>query len=64
MTDPDGRRRLDRTGWRLVAAETVGFGMIVFAAAGSFDDPWRSIGAMGLGVIWVSQIIEHRTRPG
>jgi hypothetical protein len=64
VTDTADRRRLDATGWRLVAAETAGFGLIVFAAAGSFDDPWRAVGAMGLGIIWVSQIIEHRTRPG
>jgi hypothetical protein len=60
----DDRRRLDRTGWRLVIAEVVGFGLIVFAIARAFPDPWKAVAVLGLGIIWISQIIEHRTRPG
>jgi hypothetical protein len=64
VTDPAGRRRLDRTGRRLVVAETAGFALIVFAVSQAYADPWRAIAATGAGIIWICQIIEHRTRPG
>jgi hypothetical protein len=59
----DDRRHLDRIGRRLVAAETIGFGLVVFAVFRAFDDPWKAIAVVGLAIIWISQIIEHRTRP-
>jgi len=62
VDDPDGRRRLDRTGRRLVAVESAGFAIIVFAVAQFFDDPWRAVGAVGAGMIWVCQLIDRRTR--
>jgi hypothetical protein len=63
VTDPDGRRRLTPTGRRLAVVETVGFGLIAAALFGAYADPWRAIGALGLGLIWVCQLIDRRTRP-
>ena len=64
MTDPAGtRQHLDRTGRRLVIAEAAGFGLIIFALAQVYADPWRAVGALGAGVIWVSQLIDRRTIP-
>lgn len=63
MDDPVGRRRLDSTGRRLVAVETAGFALVVFAAAQLYPDPWRAVGAIGAGLIWVCQLIDRRTTP-
>jgi hypothetical protein len=63
VDDPD-RRRLDRTGRRLVAVEAAGFALIVFAVWQFYPDPWRALGAVGLGAIWICQLIDRRTRPG
>jgi hypothetical protein len=62
VDDADGPRRLDRTGRRLVVVETAGFALIVFAAAQLYPDPWRAVGAVGAGTIWVCQLIDRRTR--
>ena len=61
--DPEPRRRLDATGRRLVAVETAGFALVVFAAAQLYPDPWRAVGALGAGLIWVCQLIDRRTMP-
>ena len=64
MTDPAGtRQHLDRTGRRLVIAETAGFALIVLAISQAYDDPWRALGALGAGLIWVCQLIDRRTTP-
>lgn len=63
MDDADGRRRLDSTGRRLVAVETGGFALVVFAAAQLYPDPWRAVGAIGAGTIWICQLIDRRTTP-
>ena len=64
MTEPEAtRRHLDSTGRRLVLAETAGFGLIVFAISQVYADPWRAVGALGAGTIWVCQLIDRRTTP-
>jgi hypothetical protein len=64
MAEPDEtRRRLDPVGRRLVIAETAGFALIVFALSQVYDDPWRAVGALGAGTIWVCQLIDRRTIP-
>jgi hypothetical protein len=64
VDDRAGRRRLDRTGRRLAVIESLGFAILVFAAAQVYGDPWRAIGGIGVGLIWVCQLIDRRTRPG
>ena len=64
MAEPEEtRRRLDPVGRRLVLVETAGFGLIVFAFSQVYADPWRAIGALGAGMIWVCQLIDRRTTP-
>ena len=63
MTEPE-RQRLDSVGRRLVLVETAGFALIVLALSQAYADPWRAIGALGAGLIWVCQLIDRRTTPG
>jgi len=58
-----GRRRLDRTGRRLVIGEVVS-GLCVVAAVWALYDGWRALGAFGVGVFTICQLIDRRTRPG
>jgi hypothetical protein len=64
MAEPEEtRRRLDPVGRRLALVETTGFALIVFAFSQAYDDPWRALGALGAGLIWVCQLIDRRTGP-